>query len=293
MSKAMNVMFTRLSTTELASFANQVILSSKNGNYKNTSNDVILVALEKEYQQYSQLYTKLSYSGKGKDVQRLDAERSKAYNILRNLVKAYKDATMLANYQEASKLYLAFQTHSPKIAGLGYSEKSALLKKLVEELDSEANQASLTALGFTEVFNALKTANEEFVSLHIKQAEANAELRLQMSASYGRKNLEKALRNYLTYLSVMKDTSKEWSSIYADVNELVKYHSANIKSQITRRKNKTDKLLEGNAGGKTNTAPLSEDANKPKTNTRPSKPNELPIHTVVVEGEESSASEME
>ncbi len=285
----MNVMFTRLSTTELASFANQVISTSKNGNYKSAEENVLLEKLEQEYQKYSQVYTKLSYSGKGKDVQKVDSERSKSFNSLRNLVRAYKDVPSMPNVAVARELYSVFQTHSPKITGLGYSEKSALLKKLVEELDTEANKAKMTTLGVIAAFNHLKETNTTFSSLYIEQAEANAGLRLQTSASDGRKDLEIAFRNYLTYLSVMKSTSSEWGSLYADVNELVKYYSANIKSQMTRRKKKTDKKKEGSAPANNKVQPPKEDTNKDKGNTRPTNSVELPIHDVTVEGEEISA----
>ncbi|GIM57535.1 hypothetical protein CAPN006_19270 [Capnocytophaga canimorsus] len=67
----------------------------------------------------------------------------------------------------------------------------------------------------------LKTKQEAFENLFAEQSEANAELRKTPSATTLRKDLEKALRSYLDFLTAMKSLP-EWEDLYQDINELVK-----------------------------------------------------------------------
>ena len=102
-----------------------------------------------------------------------------------------------------------------------YSAQTAQMKKLIEELEKEDNTNKLDNLKLSSIFTQMKTAQTEFESLYQQQAEANAELRNLPSASSIRTNLEKALKNYYSLLSAMKDVD-DWKMIYADINELVK-----------------------------------------------------------------------
>ena len=232
--------FTRLSTKELATLAQRVISSSKGGKYPVVENHELLKAIEKEYADYDAVYSKLSFSGKGKDVAEADALRDKAFANLKTFVSGYSSLSYMPHAAEAAEIYQIFKTFGLNIDRMNYADETAQLKKLIEELEKSDNKKKLTALNLTQAFDELKSTQEQFEVIYGKQSEANAGLRLLPSASTIRKSLEDALRNYFNLLTAMKAVSG-WEMVYADISELVKSLNAYTQTQpkITP---KTDKL---------------------------------------------------
>ena len=62
----MKITLTSLSTKNLATLAQRIINSSQTGNYTIVENHPLLLSLIASYQNYDTVYTKLTYSGKGK-----------------------------------------------------------------------------------------------------------------------------------------------------------------------------------------------------------------------------------
>lgn len=217
----MKITLARLSTKNLATFAERVIHSSKQGNYTATENFPLLISLESAYQKYDEVYNKQTYSGKGNSVADADQTRDKAFTVIKNFLWGYRQVTTAPNADKAEELYAIFKQVGLGIDRLSYAEQSAQMKKLIEELNTESNQAKLTVLSLSTAFQELKDTQEAFETLFGEQAEANAELRKSPSASAMRRELEQTLRAYLSYLTAMKNVP-EWEGIYRDINELVK-----------------------------------------------------------------------
>lgn len=217
----MKISLQRISTKNLATLVQRTIQSSKSGQFKLVESHSLLTKLEQVYTDYDAVYTKQTFSGKGSDVASADEERDKIYVALRDFLFGYHQVDSVPHSDKAKDLYEVFQRYGTNINRLSYSEETAQLKKLIEELEEERNQVKLEQLSLTTAFNELKEKQSAFEMLYSVQAEANAELRKLPSATAIRRDLEQALKTYLNLLSVMK-SQPEWSNLYLDINELVK-----------------------------------------------------------------------
>ena len=217
----MTINLRKLSTKNLATLVQRILNSSQNGNYTIVENHPLLLALNNSYLTYDSVYSKLTYSGKGKEVAIADKERDVAFGNLKAFLNGYRKLPSAVNQQDAETLYTVFKTFGLNIDGLSYSAETAQLKKLIEALDKPENNQKITNLNLTAAFHDLKTKHEAFEVIFAEQAEANAELREISSASSTRKDLEGVLRSYLNLVTAMKDVP-EWTKLYHDLNEIVK-----------------------------------------------------------------------
>lgn len=217
----MKITLQKLSTKDLATLAQRIINSSKNGNYKVVENHELLLAVEEQYVVYDKVYAKLAFSGKGQTVAEADRARDYLFSGMKKFLKGYEKLPSIDNYQIAMDVLSIFKIHGLDLDKLSYSAETAQMKKLIEELEKPETLNKLSALNLETIFNQLKTAQTDFEAIYAEQAEANANLRQLPSASTIRKDLEAALKNFLNLLTAMKDVDN-WKLIYADINEIVK-----------------------------------------------------------------------
>ena len=217
----MKITLQKLSTKDLATLAQRIINSSKNGNYTVVENHELLITIEEKYNVYDKVYAKLTFSGKGQTVAEADRTRDHLFSGMKQFLKGYEKLPSIDNYQIAMDVLSVFKIHGLDLDKLSYSAETAQMKKLIEELEKPETLNKLSALNLETIFNQLKTAQADFEAIYAEQAEANADLRQLPSASAIRKNLEVALKNYLNLLTAMKSV-ENWKLIYADINEIVK-----------------------------------------------------------------------
>ena len=217
----MKITLQKLSTKDLATLAQRIINSSKNGNYTVVENHELLLSIEEQYSIYDKVYAKLAFSGKGQTVAEADRTRDNLFSGIKKFLKGYEKLPSLDNYQIAMDVLSIFKTLGLDLDKLSYSAETAQMKKLIEELEKPETLNKLSALNLETIFNQLKTAQADFEAIYAEQAEANADLRQLPSASAIRKNLEVAVKNYLNLLTAMKSV-ENWKLIYADINEIVK-----------------------------------------------------------------------
>lgn len=217
----MKINLARLSTKNLATLVERVINSSQSGNYTLIQQHPLFTALQTSYQKYDAVYTKLTYSGKGKEVAEADKARDEAFSSMKAFLNGYRKLPSATYQLYAESLYQTFKTYGLNIDRLSYSEQSAQMKKLIEALLQPENISKMSDLGLSTAFNQLKSKHESFETLFAEQAEANADLRDLTSASALRKELERTLRLYIDYITVMKEVP-EYTKLYHDLNEIVK-----------------------------------------------------------------------
>lgn len=217
----MKITLTALSTKNLATLAQRIINSSQSGNYTIIEGHPLLMALATSYSTYDAVYTKLTYSGKGKEVAAADKERDAAFSSIKAFLNGYRKLPFAANHTDAEALYTIFKQFGLNLDTLSYSAQTAQLKKLIEELEKPENMQRIENLTITTAFNDLKKKHQAFETVFAEQAEANADLRTIASASSTRKELEQRLRSYFSLITAMKDMP-EWSKLYYDLNEIVK-----------------------------------------------------------------------
>ena len=217
----MKISLARLSTKDLATLTGRIIEASKNGKNRVSEPNPLLNEVEKHFVDYDAVYTKQTFSGKGKSVAVADEERDRVFNMFRNFLWGYRQIPTMPNADKAEKLYEIIKSFGTDLNKLSYAEETAQLKKLIEELEKSENKAMLTALGLDDTFAELKQKQTDFEAIFADQANANADLRKLPSATAIRKTLEKSLRAYLDFLSVMQ-YQPQWNALYLEVSELVK-----------------------------------------------------------------------
>jgi len=217
----MKISLVRLTTKNLATLALRVIEASKTGKTQLGQQQPMLMDLEEKYRAYDEVYTKQTFSGKGKSVAEADEARDKAFSNLKNFLWGYRQVSSVPNADQAGELYEVIKLFGTDIDRLSYSAQSAQMKKLIEELDKLENTIKINVLSLYTAFMELKTKHQHFEQLYTEQAEANANLRKMPSATAIRRDLEKSLKSYLDLISIMK-TQPDWADFYQEVNELVK-----------------------------------------------------------------------
>lgn len=217
----MKISLVRISTKDLATLTQRTIKASKNGKNRLSEPHPLLTEIEKHYTDYDAVYTKQIYSGKGKSVAQADEDRDKVFTSFKNFLWGYRQIPTMPNADKAQALYDIIKSFGTNINRLSYAEQTAQLKKFIEELEKTENKAMLTALGLEATFTELKQKQTDFEQIFSDQATANADLRKLSSASAIRKTLEKSLRAYLDFLSVMQH-QPQWNALYLEINELVK-----------------------------------------------------------------------
>ena len=217
----MKISLQRISTKNLATLALRVIEASKTGKTQLGQQYPMLMDLEEKYRAYDEVYTKQTFSGKGKSVAEADEARDKAFSNLKNFLWGYRQVSSVPNADQAGELYEVIKLFGTDIDRLSYSAQSAQMKKLIEELDKPENTMKINVLSLSTAFMELKTKHQHFEQLYTEQAEANANLRKMPSATAIRRDLEKSLKSYLDLISIMK-TQPDWADFYQEVNELVK-----------------------------------------------------------------------
>lgn len=229
----MKINLARLTTKNLATLAERIINSSLNGNYILIQEHPLFTALQSSYQKYDAVYTKLTFSGKGKEVAQADKARDEAFSSMKAFLNGYRKLSS-ANYSaDAEALYQVFKRYGLDMDRMSYSSQSAQMKKLIEALETTENMQRITNLNITGALQALRTTQIEFEQLFAEQAEANADLRELTSATALRKELERVLRSYIDFITVMKNIP-DYTKLYHDLNEIVKAaKNSNVKTNET------------------------------------------------------------
>lgn len=229
----MKISLQRVSTKDLATLTERTLTISTSGKYPVLTNHPLMNELTTHYADYSEVYTKKTFSGKGKDVAAADHDRDVAFSVIKAFLNGYQQVISVPNYQDAEDLYQIFVHFGLDLDRMSYSSQTAQMKKLIEALERPENTQKIVNLSLSIAFLEMKTKHEYFEDVFEEQTEANAGLRQMESASSVRRSLERTLRSYLNMLTALKDVP-DWKDAYAEVNELVK---AAKNSAVARKKN--------------------------------------------------------
>lgn len=224
-STIMKIALSQLSTKSLATLAQRTIEVSGKPAHAVVKNQPLFDAVISVYNVYDGVYTKDAFSGKGGLVAEADALRDRTFLGSRNILEGMTLIDGFSGQQEAKDLYAIFEKFDPGLFRYTYAEQSAQEKKLIEELELPANAAKIEKLHLTEIFGLNKAAYQKFEQQFGEQAEANAALRQQESATSLRSTLETALRNYFNLVDAMKAVPG-WKELHAELVEIAKSFSA-------------------------------------------------------------------
>lgn len=236
----MKITLSKLNTKELATLTETTISISKSGKYTFVESNELLKQVEEIFNVYRIVYTKSTFSGKGKSVAEADKNRDKLYNGLRDYIKGYAGLEPLPHNAKAKTIYAVFKKYGTGLSKLKYVEQTAQLRKFLEEMNLPENLLLLEDLGVKAVLELLKQAQDDFDVIYAEQIASNSELRNIPSASKVRTELEEYLRAYFTFIKVMQK-SPEWKPLYNEINELVK----SVKPNISEKKSNEPEKPQG------------------------------------------------
>ena len=217
----MIISFSKLTTKNLATLGQRVITISDTAAHAVVKDHPLLLALKAAYADYDAVYAKSAFSGKGVLLAEADTRRDDLFGGLKSVLSGFSKINGFAFQQDATDIYAVIQKYGLELDRYSYSEESAQLKKLLEELAKPDNVTKLQHLQLAEVVVSLRLAQENFERVFVEQAGANAELRQTESASSSRRNIETAIRNYLNVVKAMY-TLPGWKELYTELDEVVK-----------------------------------------------------------------------
>ena len=217
----MQISMTKLSNSILGSLAEQTITISKKASNKVVENNPLLITLEAEFGNFKAVFGKKSFSGMGNSVESADFMRDSAFVGLKTMLMGLTKLPPFQNQQLAVDLFQLFQQRGLDIYTYSYNDQTTEMDKLIADLSTDENISKLTTLNLNIYFESMKQAQAGFKAIYSEQLAANSNLRLAQSATSIRRNLEAALRNYLSVVEGMKSVNG-WAELYAELNELVK-----------------------------------------------------------------------
>ena len=208
------------STKGIDTIGRNVVRATRQNKQEEAKTNVLFVETEKELNVYSPLVLKATTTGMSKDENDALDQVIKNYKRMRKLV----DASALFPDTEKGRAALPLQEVF-KRAGKLYEEKKGEVAASVENLLQEFAKPEMTAhivtLGIGSEAQDLRAAKTAFDTVAGQRLDARSELRQTDSASIGRKKFEQALRNYLRFVTAMRNVPG-WEDLYSDLNEVMK-----------------------------------------------------------------------
>ncbi|MDD3078459.1 MAG: DUF6261 family protein [Paludibacter sp.] len=235
----MNVKLSRFQVGALGSIASGTITISHKAAYAVVANHVLLQKVEERYAEFFAVFGKKSYSGLGDSVEESDIYRDESFRGIKSILKGFSKVSDYPFRQEAIDLLNIIEQLGGEIESLNYSEENEKMDKLIAQYDLEENQEKLVKFNLTDLYSTLKTRHSAFKELFFQQNEANASLRNQGTASYLRKDLADALRNYFGLVTAMKSVDG-WKELYTELNELAKTINKTVGSSEKSTEDKTE-----------------------------------------------------
>jgi hypothetical protein len=217
----MKITFSELSTKDLAALGQRTIVISDEAAFAVVKDNPLLDAVKTLYNDYDLLYTKKATSGKGKLLFEADSNRDVPFGGLKDILVGNSKISSLTYQQDAKDIYAIVEKYGIDLDRYKWSEETAQMKKLLEELDKPENMTKIERMQLTAVVAQIKAAQADFEQLFNEIADENSELHMMESATSFRKNFEMALRNYFNVVKAM-NSQPGWRELYAKLNEAVK-----------------------------------------------------------------------
>lgn len=217
----MKINLTQLSTKDLASLSLSTIAVSDEPAFAVVKDNPLLAAVKTEYSYYDLLYAKKAFSGRGEELVVRDENRDTPFGALKDILLGHAKATGSPFQADAQVLYGIVEKYGIGLDRLKYSEETAQMVKLLQELDQPENKARIERLLLTPIVAQIKTAQTAFEELFHELAGINGELKQMQSASSTRRALEVALRDYFHLLTAMNKLAG-WKELYGKMDKIVK-----------------------------------------------------------------------
>ncbi|MDO5523139.1 MAG: DUF6261 family protein [Bacteroidia bacterium] len=216
----MKTNFKIYSTRGLDTIGRNVVYTTLQNSQQEAQTHPLFLAAKNELEAYSPLVLKPARSGMSEAENAALLVVQSHYKRLQKMV----DAHALFPETEKGKAAVALQAvfkRAGKLYDVKKGDAVSSVENLVAEFAKPEMAAHIATLGLTTEAEELRTAKTEFNNVAGQRLNVKSELRQTDSASIGRKKLEKALGNYLRFVTAMRGV-EGWEDLYSDLNEVMK-----------------------------------------------------------------------
>ena len=216
----MKTMLSIYSTKGLDTIARNVVYATRQNSREEAKTNVLFLNVENELNAYSPLVLKAVTTGLSKEENAAMQRVQSNYNRLKKMVDAYAELPDTDKGKAAVALQAVIK-RAGKLYRQNKGNVSASVENLLAELLKPEPATHIETLGLATETEELRAAKTEFDTVSGKRLDARSDLRQAGNASAGRRKLEKALKNYLRFVTAMRDVDG-WQDLYSDLNEVMK-----------------------------------------------------------------------
>lgn len=226
----MKANFTKLSVRSLDYGTKLIIDVTRNNTQEEAKTHPLFTEVVTQHTVFSPLVPKDHYA-RMSDM--LKALNHKIVTDIRNLKKLVSG--IVAVYSDTERVNAAQIILSAiKKGGKLYSQKADDLNSRVTTITTELakpeGKAAFAALGLSDVGDALAGKKKRYDDTSVEQLDKKSEISQTENASTARPRLESALRDYLAFVTAMRNVSG-WEDLYADINEVIKRLKRSIREK--------------------------------------------------------------
>lgn len=217
----MKTSFRNSTNAELSGITLDVISISGQSAVPGLSENPLLQAVRDTHAPFHKVVLRERTVKVGDEKYKRHRHRIKMEKALKNMLRQLAKFSNSARADAAKAILREWDAQIKPVSGDDYDEVNAYMDKVIALLKSDAVKPHLEMLTLTDAAADVETAETDFRTLSLEQTRSNAELRLQGSATKRRPPVEKALGNYLKYITVMR-SQPGYDLLYSKLSEAVK-----------------------------------------------------------------------
>lgn len=217
----MKTSFQKSSNAELSGITLGVLDVTDQSTVEGIQNNPLVTALRTTHAPFHQVVLREATVGLGPELRRLNRRRIKMPNALRSMLRQLTKFSNTARADAAAAILAGWDKLINPTSGNDYDEVNAYMSKLIALLKSDAVKPHFTLLMLTDAVDDVERADTDFRTIYMEQTKGNAELRLQGSATQHRPPVEKALSNYLKFVTALRE-QPGYDVLYSNLNEAIR-----------------------------------------------------------------------
>ncbi len=235
-----------IASTELSILAKRILDILNDANFEDTFIQKVTTLVENDNSEIKKSLNRDSSSNYTEQLEAKDDERDDCFMGFRDYVKASMSRRKYGVKEAAEKLIKLIKKHGWTLYDSGYSEQSAKMELLIQDLKTEEAVNAILKIGGGMWYEDLANSHNEFEELYNKKLEEKTGEEIQL--------IRKAKRNLGRHLSILVDslnileevTPNITNAISEPIDEAIKDVMATARARKTRKENNTEETEEAN-----------------------------------------------
>lgn len=217
----MKTSFRNSTNAELSGITLDVINISDQSAAPGIVDNPLLQAVKDSHPPFHEVVLREPTTKVGHELNKRNRRRIKMEKAFKNLLRQLAKFSNSTRAEAAKAILKEWDAQIKPVSGKDYDEVNAYMDKVIALFKSDTVKPHLEALTLTDAATDVEAAETDFRTLYMEQTRGNAELRLRGSATQHRAPVEKALSNYLKFITVMRG-QPGYDLLYSKLNEAIK-----------------------------------------------------------------------